>query len=369
MPRSVARFTVVALSVLAACGGSGGGGGTQPLVVALDDATFQGTYFAVLKAGRNTGGAEGVTSTGTFSTGGAGIASQTQVSNRNGVLSGPTTTPYEYDVAVDGSLELRVIGMAVARGGVAADGACALVASIAPGAFPGVWAFVRRSGFHTPASLSGNYSFVLMQTASLGGSTATLTGTADFDGAGGVDLTAQPNFMGTIRPSFTLPLTYTVLGDGTSVFDPGGLQVEGGVSADGVLAVWAGGTDAFDPVPAVAVALRAATSAGPATFRGEYWIVSLARDPASGEFRSLHGTASANGAGSVTLASVANTEGVITSEPPQTTTYTVAANGKFTVDAGGNVLQGGISQDGRYAVLGGGTVAGSEPTILLLLRK
>jgi hypothetical protein len=66
---------------------------------------------------------------------------------------------------------------------------------------------------------------------------------------------------------------------------------------------------------------------------------------------------------------VANTEGVITSEPPQTTTYTVAANGKFTVDAGGNVLQGGISQDGRYAVLGGGTVAGSEPTLVLLVRK
>jgi hypothetical protein len=153
------------------------------------------------------------------------------------------------------------------------------------------------------------------------------------------------------------------------VLDPTGLDLEGGISAGNDMGLWSGNMSSGGTPPAVAAALREATSAGLATFQGEYWIVCLARDPVSGDFRSFHGTASANGAGSVILTSTANTEGTITAEPPQTTTYSVAANGKFTVDAGGDAIQGGISQDGKYAILGGGTVAGSAPTICVLCRK
>jgi hypothetical protein len=140
------------------------------------------------------------------------------------------------------------------------------------------------------------------------------------------------------------------------------------VVGGGAAAVW-GGSTTSGADPAVAAAVKAATSASVATLQGAYWIVLLERDPTSGEFRSLHGTATANGAGSLTLFSTSNTEGTIAVEPPQPTTYTVAADGTLTVDAGGNGLRGGVSQDGSFAVVGGGTAIGSSPTIVLLCRK
>jgi hypothetical protein len=45
--------------------------------------------------------------------------------------------------------------------------------------------------------------------------------------------------------------------------------------------------------------------------------------------------------------------------------YTVASDGTLTVFG----LQGCVSPDGSFAVLGGGTQAGSDPTIAFLVRR
>jgi hypothetical protein len=366
--RPFAFLALAALAALAACGGSGGGGG-GPVVVGVSDATFHSTYFAVLAAGGTTSGLHALTSRGTLSANGAGIASHTSTGNDTGTITGPDTLVSTYDVAADGTLELTALSVPFARGGISADGRFALLGSVAPGAVPGFLALARRDGFYDLASLSGAYHLVMFSTDDRTEDSTGVTGLLTFDGAGSAAGTITANFMGTVGAPGPFSFGYTVAGDGASTLTFGPAPFfEGGVAAGGLVGIWSGGLEAGS-TPIMVAAVKAATSAGLATLQGSYWIVLLERDQGSREFRSIHGSAVANGAGSVTLFSTSNSEGVFVTEAPQTTTYTVAADGTLTVDAGGSGLRGGISQDGSFAVLGGGTLAGSNPTICLLCRK
>jgi hypothetical protein len=363
-------LALAALTALAACGGSGGGGGA-PVVVVVGNEDFVGTYFAVLKAGREAGGPDARGATGTLTADGAGNASHTQTINDSGVVTGPTTTLYDFAVAADGSLELSLAGTVFARGGIPAHGDVALLASAAPGAFPGLIVLARRRGLHDETSLAGTYHFVELLFGSLGGASVAFTGTTTFDGLGGASTTSTGNSMGLVASGITGSATYTVIGDGTSTYTPAALgppTQEGGVVAGGAVALWGGSTnDGQSPV--VTVVIRESTGAGLATLEGAYWLVLLERDAGTGEFRSLHGTATADGAGALTLLATSNVEGVLAPEPLQTTTYTVSPIGRLTVDAGGSALVGGVSQDGSFAALGGGTAPGSNPTLAILARK
>lgn len=364
--RTARGFAILALTALGACGGSGGGG--SPVVVAIGDGTFNGDYFAVFKLGGHMPGPRARGTTGILLADGAGAAVHSQVVNDGATVSAPTTTDYSYDVAADGTLALTVAGTEFLRGGIATDGHCALVGTVLPGAFPGILVLLRRQGFYDDASLSGAYHFVEFLFGALGGRSAAGTGSAVFDGTGGGTVTVTFNSMGGISPVLSGPLTYSVIADGTSSTTIGSADREGGVAAGGRAAVWGGSTTSGE-APVMSVVVKEATSAGLATLQGAYWMVLLERNPGSDDFRSLSGTATSNGAGSLTLLATSNTEGVIAAEPLQTTTYTVTANGKLTVDAGGSVLVGGVSQDGSFAVVGGGTAAGTNPMIVLLCRK
>ena len=355
-----------AVAALSACGGSGGG--NPPAGTILTVADYDGTYFIVFKTSGTTGTPEVLATTGTLTTDGAGNAAHSHTINHEGTVSGPSTTDYEYSVAADGALDLRIGTTLFARGGLSSDGRCALLGNMVPGTLPGVLVQLRREGLHGLSSLSGAYHYVELTYSPLGTASITFSGSVTFDGAGAGTASAMANAMGTISGPLGGPISYTVIGDGTSTFTLGSGVLEGGVADGGAVAIWGGATNGPES-PGIAVAIKAASAAGLATLQGSYWIVGLARDPVSDDFRSFHGTAVADGIGNVTLLSTSNTEGVIATEPPQPTTYTVAPNGKLTVAAGGDALVGGVSADGRFAVVGGGTTPGSEPTICVLCRK
>jgi hypothetical protein len=365
--RALHGLAVLTLTALTACGGSGGGGGA-PVAVVLGDATFNGDYFAVFKVGGRRTVTESLATTGILLADGAGAAVHSQLINEGGSVSGPTTSDYGFDVAADGTIELSVAATVFMRGGIASDGTCALLGTALPGSLPGILVLARRQGLHDVPSLSGAYHYVGMAFSFLGSSSIATTGSAAFDGAGAATMSVTLNGMGMIVGPFSGPATYSVIADGTSTLTIATSDLEGGVFAGGQAAIWGGSTTA-GPGPEIGVAVKEATSAGLATLQGAYWLVLLERDPVSDDFRSLHGTAMADGAGNLTLLATSNTEGVLAAEPLQTTTYSVGAAGKLAVDAGGSLLVGGVTQDGSFAAIAGGITPGSNPTIAIFRRK
>ena len=355
---------LLALTVLAACGGSGGG----PTVVGLGNATLSGPYFAIFVSGENgpPPRAEGTTGSGTSD--GAGHVPLSLTTNQMGVVTGPLSVPFEYTVLGDGTLAIGVPVAEVARGGVSADGACGLVGANAGGTTPAVMALLRRAGSYSNASLTGAYRLVAFGT-STSGSTVGITGPVTADGAGSVSGAAvTANLMGAVG-SFPFTATYAVLPDGTAQIDTSTPETfAGGVVKGGAVAVF-GGAVSGDDGPGMLVLVRGASGASNATFRGAYWVVTIARDAVTGDFRSQWGTVTTDGAGNLTLTAVANLEGTFSTVPPQAATYSVAANGTLTVIGGGNTMVGAVTQDGSFAVAGGGTNAGSDPILVLLCKK
>jgi hypothetical protein len=146
----------------------------------------------------------------------------------------------------------------------------------------------------------------------------------------------------------------------------GGHTYAGGVVAGGALAIWGGATTSGGD-PALIVAVRSATSSTEGTFQGDYWIVRLARNHVTGGYSSLAGSLTADGVGGFALEGEANNEG---------TPGSGSLTGSYVVDPDGTAtlylvqpLPGGISQDGRFVVLGGAEAIVAYPTIALLVRK
>jgi hypothetical protein len=144
--------------------------------------------------------------------------------------------------------------------------------------------------------------------------------------------------------------------------------VEGGVVNGSSAAIW-GGSTTDTTAPSVLVAVKHAASSTVATLQGAYWIVSIQRDPITDEFVSFHGTATADGAGGISLLVTTNTEGVLAAQPLQSTAYAVTASGQLTIDPANSALVGGVSQDGSFAAVAGGTTLGSNPILVILRRK
>jgi hypothetical protein len=172
------------------------------------------------------------------------------------------------------------------------------------------------------------------------------------------------NDMGTQTLS-SATFTYAVAGDGASTATIGGNVFPGGVVAGGALAIWGGPTTAGGP--ALIVVVRAATSATLATLSGDYWFVRVARNVVTGDYLGITGTLTADGLGNYTVSATTNNEGSI-AEGSTASTYTVAADGVLVLSFG-QPNPGGITQDGRFAILGGALGPLAPPAIGLLVRK
>lgn len=173
-----------------------------------------------------------------------------------------------------------------------------------------------------------------------------------------------------LDPLVPLPLVYGVAADGVLSLDLAGvLGMEGGVSADGALAV---ASTVSGGESHLGLMLRPSGAYGPSSLAGEYHAGLYAVDRA-GTFQ----TASyrlrlvLDGVGAVTGVGLAwvNLNGMVSAGAPSMAgTYAVGADGTVLVDLGsGNALVGAALAGGSVVIVTGPTTAGASETQLLLV--
>lgn len=259
------------------------------------------------------------------------------------------------------------------QGGIAADGNVATMGSIGLTGWPGLAILVRRDGTFDLASLNDTYH--------LSGFCSTLSdisfwGSATFDGLGGVNQTVTANRNGLLSgPTPSPPETYTVAADGTSTLTFSSVTTQGGILPGGDLVVLTGSTAAAPPITCLFVLIRQSAAASASTLSGNYHIGAFFADapPAPPpNFSSFTGTGSSDGVSTLTtnVGGTINIDGAVTSFPLAVTndSYTVSADGTLTLTTAGTTLVGAVSPTGDYAVVAGGTTAGSLPQLWFLVR-
>ena len=184
-----------------------------------------------------------------------------------------------------------------------------------------------------------------------------------FDGAGSATTRLLfQNTDGTVtNPVSDSTGSYFVLVDGRLTLAG---QLAGGILEGGEVLVFGGTTTASGP-PLVAIAIKDAPAATNATFSGTYSGVSIEFDVATGRYRSLSSTVVADGAGSMTLSGIVHSDGAVGIVPAAASSYAVVGNGGLTVGGG----LGAVSADGVFAVLGGSTTNGQNPTFTFFVRR
>jgi hypothetical protein len=247
---------------------------------------------------------------------------------------------------------------------------------------------LERGGTLSPASLNGDYGFGFYsfdrstQQPSLPaagaprpqpkGFTSTL-GTLHFDGDGGVTLSGQRNMDGTSSP-VSGAAQYDVAPGGDFSMG-GGSLFTGGVTLDGSAVVFG----SQNGVPQVSIALKRAGSYSNATLNGVYGVVFYVFDgsatqpvvpaaglplPAPRGFSVAVGTMTFDGAGQVTLSVTKNTDGAASTQSGSGT-YSVAADGTFTLNAG-NTFTGTVAEGGSAIVWGSTT---GNPQLAVCIRR
>lgn len=258
------------------------------------------------------------------------------------------------------------------QGGIATDGSVATLSSIGALGWPGLSILVRRGGTFDLASLNDTYR--LNGFCSQGGFDASYWATVTFDGLGGANQTLFGNGNGSVNPTpMDTAQTYTVAADGTTTYTFGPWATQGGILLGGDLVVLTGATVAGDPT-CLFVLIRQSTAASASTLSGNYHIGAFFADAGAPppSFSSFTGTGSSDGVSTLTtnVGGTINVDGVVTSWPLAVTndSYTVSADGTLTLATAGTTLVGGVSPTGDYAVLSGGTTAGSLPQLWFLVR-
>lgn len=215
--------------------------------------------------------------------------------------------------------------------------------------------------------LSGIYHYV-----SFGGNNApthddtSRSGTATFDGLGGVGLSWTDNTDGTIS-SLAQSWTYSIAADGTfTATTPGGTVLAGHVQPGGDVALAARISAGAFPMTALFVRKGGATFAT-ADLTGDYWAGSFSCAPAGPTHASRTGTVTFDGAGASTSSLTDDAEGVITATSPPGT-YSIAADGTLTYVSGGETFTGGLLAGAGVAVAAS-TSGGSSPQVMVFLRK
>lgn len=365
MPRHHAILVCLALALALAatgCGGGGGGGGLPP----ADESLLSGDYFMLILAGDDDTPDDGTALWGDVALDGAGVMTGSYTENGGGGISGPSVLPAAmYTVAASRATSLS-LGSLGYSGWTGADGGCSLMGDVL-GSTPSTLALCKLGSGFNQASLNGEYH-VAGFLVSLAGDSEGYAGTATFDGAGTATFNVTKNLEGTISALPAEAATYLVSANGRFqvTFTSGGDVHEGAIVPGGGLALMGGSTTPGGTPGAFALVPKTA-GASSSTLSGSYQLVGLERD--GGGFTSLTGEVSADGTSTITANFTRNTDGTITTSGPDITDYTVAADGTVTVDTTTDMLQGGVSGDGRYAILGGPTASTSSPSFYLLLRR
>jgi hypothetical protein len=292
-------------------------------------------------------------------------------SNSDGVVSGPGPDYLGVDVLGDRTIRLSdpFTDDVIFEGYVRPDESAWIAGTVRKGDLPRVIAGLETwPGTASNADLTGNYHGVIFR---FDGSAVSGFNTPTFDGTGGGTVLAGGTFNtdGTISGAgLASPVGYSVSSDGLVTLGTGfgAVGFQGGLHPSGELAVLAGSitsglTGLFMFVPF-------ATTATTATFSGEYGIVGLSYDYTNDEIRSFTGRIDSDGSGNATLVGDTSVEGTIGTFMDLSATYTVAADGTFTLTTSEGTFSGGLSPSGDFAVLGGPGDALSNPAFYLVVR-
>jgi hypothetical protein len=355
----------------AGCGGSGSGGGSAAFGVEH----WNGHHHLVSIEGPGTGLVTDtvVTRWGVAALDGAGSLEATGMRNADGSVSPSLSIPgldRTYTVAPDREIVVETLGSPFLRGGISLGGDIAIASPVAADAGPALHVFGRRAGAFGLFPLSGTWRLAALSYVAGASVQGAFFGTVTLDDAGDGTLTAATNSEGTIIASSSAPVTYLVFADGSMrLAVPGGIALEGGLVRSGNVILLAGGTS--DPEnPTLFLLVREAASPSLSSLQGEWFLAGWQFDVSAGTFAGVEGRAVADAAGTLTADLVRNAAGTYTDLPPQSATLSLGAGGTLTLTLGGSgdVLVGGLSPEHDFAILAGGTNAGSSPSLFLLLR-
>ena len=213
--------------------------GVKPNAAGATDASLQGTYSGVdLEVDANgLGSTESVT---TLTLDGAGNASGSQTTNRNGVISAPAAFSGTYSVAANG--EVTGSGGSF-TGAFTADAMLLVAADLKSGDVADLEAFVKVGTNESLATLSGTYTVAILQNNAPGADGFLLSVTSD--GNGNFTGIQTENNAGTITTGTAVSGAYTLTSNGKltlSLKPSAGNQTPstavGAVSADGRILVF-----------------------------------------------------------------------------------------------------------------------------------
>lgn len=367
-----ARLVLCALLLAAplpACGGGGGGGsGSDPTT---PEASLSGLY-SVAELSATAGGSLREVEFGIGTADGVGSIIPTVGSNDGTTLTPAALGPVvPFAVAANGSLTL-----ADETGFLTNDGSTAVAMKTVAGSSPNMRILLRLAGPYSLASLSGQFHMgattgqtVIYTQTSGGYYEANGTGLLDFP------TTIFRNASGTHGSTSGIGMStaYALTPTGQLSVDITSSEMStGGLTADGNFAVFAGESTGTGP-RFLGVLLKVSNAATNAAFDGEYILANIRFDAAGATITSGIGTATADGAGNLTIDAgvTENEEGVVSVfGAASAATYTVAADGTLDVAD----VRGAISPDGRYGFLcgeldDGNPATDDDPNFIILIRR
>jgi len=255
------------------------------------------------------------------------------------------------------------------EGGVTADGAVMGLAPVSLGAYPTVALLDRKEGVFSESDLVGTYHLGAIGFRVHWG--VSWWGSVSFDGAGRSVLHIARNEEGIVVDERDVDRRgiYEVDADGGITFlwseEEPILHFRGGLLAGGDLAVLAtGNTMGVDPhleYEMQMVLVRAATPPAAPVLSGSWHVVGMVADEVGGVRRWISSTGTASMVTTDELALedlVLDDDGVIMAAAvPTTFTTTPGPQGAFTavMASSGASYVGGLSPDGRFGFLAGGT--------------
>lgn len=354
---------------LAACGG---GGGQVPDEGEGSAMGLSGDYREISFTHTGTFGVAALRDMLPGSDGASGLLAFTETfRNAQGTITTGGTSSAQFDVAANGATDFTSASAGQFppfwSGGLTADGEVLIMTSVTSASTPAFVVIGREQLTVATTTVQGDYATCTFA-APMGEGLAEWT-TTTFDGSGGwsnppVDMNLAGDFSTAATGASG---TYSVASDGTTTVTGGPGPMSGSIFYSGELVVLAGVDQAAVP-PRIQISVRKGTGTSLATLSGAYWVVGIRTDESTGVPASTFGSVTADGAGTLTYTdTLENDDGTIVTGLTGSDNYTVEANGNLTVTGGLRV--GGVSANGRVAVVAGETVSGNDPTLLLLIRK
>ncbi len=248
-----------------------------------------------------------------------------------------------------------------------------MLAKFPDGIIPGLQVHTRMSGTFSTTDLDGawhgcDFQYGVNLDVFLSGA-----GAWSFDNVGNYTMQGVTNLDGNATNPYDWGGgTFTVASEGqVQCTRPDGQKTLGQLSPDKrFLALSGAMADNDDPKLHILVRQADGTLTA-VSAQGIYRALCLFYSPTRDDFASAGGRRSSTVYEDYTLELDLNWSAGSTATLAVSGTYAVAGNGRVTItesNAGAAQYQGGLAQDGRYAVLGGGVSDGSNPAIFFLLK-